>query len=68
MALQSQSSPRTAEPQPCAQPNSTVEPLADQSCNQWVKLTIDHDGIAVPSKRKLNSLPGAALAQGSFQP
>ena len=47
MALQSQSSPRTAEPQPCAQPNGGVEPLADQSCNQWAKLTIDHDGIAV---------------------
>ena len=48
MALQSQSSPRTAEPQPCAQPNSTVEPLADQSWYQWVKITIDHDGIAIP--------------------
>ena len=48
MALRSQSSPRTAEPQPCAQPNGGVEPLAHQSCNQWVKLTIDHDGFAIP--------------------
>ena len=48
MALQSQSSPRTAEPQPCAQPNSTVEPLADQPQHHCIKLTIDHDGFAIP--------------------
>ena len=48
MALQSQSSPRTAEPQPCAQPNGGVEPLAHQKWNQWAKLTIDHDGFAIP--------------------
>ena len=48
MALQSQSSPRTAEPQPCAQPNGGVEPLADQNRSQWVKPTNDHDGFAIP--------------------
>ena len=48
MALRSQSSPRTAEPQPCAQPNGGVEPLADQSWYHQFKLTIDHDGFAIP--------------------
>ena len=48
MALRSQSSPRTAEPQPCAQPNGGVEPLADQSLYHCIKLTIDHDGFAIP--------------------
>ena len=48
MALQSQSSPRTAEPQPCAQPNGGVEPLADENRSHCIKLTIDHDGFAIP--------------------
>jgi len=39
---------RTAEPQPCAQPNGGGGAVSDQSWCQWVKLTIDHDGIAVP--------------------
>jgi len=48
MALRSQSSPRTAEPQPCAQPNGGGRVVSDEKWYQWVKLTIDHDGFAIP--------------------